>query len=88
MKNERHITRTIETTYAEVMTVNTETAEVKILTFTYGKGIADPLKYIRKHHETDTIKIVSIVSEKTETALYTMPERTFIEHATMVTKDS
>lgn len=84
MARERLITRTIETKEIEVMTVDTETAEVKIKTITVGvdyNKTADTLKYLRKHYETETVKIVSVIKESVTTKLYGMPEQEFIRLA-------
>ena len=84
MAKERMVTRTIETKEIEVMTVNTETAEVLNICITVGVDYnksSDTLKFIRKHYETETVKIVAIVSEKVTTKLYGMPEQEFIRLA-------
>lgn len=84
MAKERMVTRTIETKEVEVMTVDTESAEVKIQVITVGvdyNKTPDTLKYLRKHHETDTLKIVSVIKETVTTKLYGMPEQDFIRLA-------
>lgn len=84
MARQRMVTRTIETREIDVMCVNVETAEVKILTLTVGQDYnksTDTLKMLRKHHETETVKIVSVVNEKVTTKLYGMLEQDFIKYA-------
>ena len=84
MAKERMITRTVETKEVEVMTVNTETAEVKIDVIVVGvdyNKATDTLKYLRKHYETETVKIVSVIKETVSTKLYGIPENDFIRLA-------
>ena len=84
MARERMVTRTVETKEVEVMTVNTETAEVKVSVIVVGvdyNKATDTLKYLRKHHETETVKIVSVIKETVSTKLYGMPEQDFIRLA-------
>ena len=84
MARQRMVTRTIETREIDVMFVNVETAEVKILTLTVGQDYSkstDTLKMLRKNYETETTKIVSVVNEKVTTKLYGMLEQDFIKYA-------
>lgn len=81
------ITRTVETKEVEVMTVNTETAEVKVDVIVVGvdyNKATDTLKYLRKHYETETLKIVSVIKETVSTNLYGMSEQEFIRLATVL----
>lgn len=83
MAKERMVTRTIELNKFTVLTVNTDTAEVLRVDYTTGAlSGADPLKAIKAQHETETYKLVSIVSHEYTTVLYGMPESDFIAHAT------
>ena len=87
MAKERMITRTVETKEVEVMTVNTETAEVKVDVIVVGvdyNKATDTLKYLRKHYETETLKIVSVIKETVSTNLYGMSEQEFIRLATVL----
>ena len=84
MARERLVTRTIETKEVEVMTVDTDTADVKIQVIVVGvdyNKTPDTLKYLRKHYETDTVKIVSVINETVTTKLYGIPEQDFIRLA-------
>lgn len=84
MARERMVTRTVILTVAEVMTVNTTTAEVQITTFEIGGGLSadkDILKAVKKAHETDDLKIVKLNEVTTREVLYGMPESDFIRLA-------
>lgn len=84
MARERMVTRTVELTIAEVMTVDTTTAEVKIVAYEVGGGLTEEkavLKAVKKLHETDTFKCVSVQSITVKEILYGMAEIDFIKHA-------
>ena len=84
MARERMVTRTVELTIAEVMTLNVTTAEVKTIAYEVGGGLTDEkavLKAVRKLHENDTFKCVAVQSISTKEILYGMPEIDFIKHA-------
>lgn len=84
MARERMVTRTVELTIAEVMTLNTATAEVATVTYKVGGTFKDTnavLKTVKKLHETDTFKCVAVQSVSTEEVLYGMPEAEFIKLA-------
>lgn len=86
MARTRMVTRTVEVNTYSVMTCNTETAEV--LTVDYKVGVIpqsiEPMKYLKKLYETDTVKLCAITSHTVETILYGMPEDEFIAHATVL----
>ena len=80
------ITRTVEVNTYSVMTCNTETAEVRTIDFKVGvipKSI-EPMKYLKKQYETETLKLCAITSHTVETILYGMPEDEFIKNATVL----
>lgn len=84
MARERMVTRTVFLNVAEVMTVNTTTAEVRNITVEIGGGLStdkDILKAIKKSHETDTLKVVTLVSVTAKEVLYGMSESEFIRLA-------
>lgn len=84
MARERMVTRTVELTVAEVMTLDTTTAEVRIIPYEIGGGLTDNaaiLKAVKKLHETDTFKCVAVQSVSVEEILYGMTEIDFIKHA-------
>ena len=84
MARERMVTRTVELTIAEVMTLDTTTAEVKTVAYEVGGGLTEEkavLKAVKKLHETDTFKCVAVQSITVKEILYGMPEIDFIKHA-------
>ena len=83
MARERMVTRTVEVNTYSVMTCNVDTAEAGVMDFKCGMipQSVEPLKHLKKLYETDTLKLVAIVSRETETVLYGMPEKEFIAAA-------
>lgn len=84
MARERMVTRTVELTIAEVMCLNTTTAEVQVRSFEIGGGLTEEkaiLKAVKKLHETDTFKCVALQSVSVKEILYGMTEIDFIAHA-------
>ena len=83
MAKERIITRTIESNIFEVMACDIETAEVKTIEIRTGVLTVNtnPERYLKKHFETDTLKICAVISHRTETRLYGMPESLFMQYA-------
>lgn len=84
MARERMVTRTVELTVAEVMTLNTDTAEVRIIPYEIGGGLTDPeaiLKAVKKIYESATVKCVAVKNVSVKEILYGMTEQEFIAHA-------
>lgn len=83
MARQRMVTRTVEVNKFSVMTVNTETAEVRVIDYTLGAldKNADAMKILKKAYETGTLKLCAITEHTSETLLYGMPEGEFIEKA-------
>lgn len=84
MARERMVTRTVELSVAEVMTLDTTTAEVRVIPYEIGGGLTDNaliLKAVKKLHETDTFKCVAVQSVSVKEILYGMTEQEFISHA-------
>ena len=83
MANVKMVTRTIEQTTAEVMCVDTTTAQVTINSYTIGGAYTDEdlLKKLKKLFEADGIVIVKIESQHTEHLLLGMTEEDFIRYA-------
>lgn len=81
------ITRTIQTTRANVLCLDINQAEPfnkeVILPRTY-KTDESVLKKARELIDTDSVKAVSVVSTSVEETLYGMPENVFIENATVL----
>ena len=83
MKKEKLITRTITVSTAEFMCLDTETANVEIVTAELiGKVDKETaLKIYKVSAETDTFKAVSCQSVNYTEQLYGMTEKEFIKHA-------
>lgn len=86
MARKRMVTRTVEVNTYSVMTCNTETAEVRTIDYKVGviPQSIEPMKYLKKQYETETLKLCAITSHTVETILYGMPEDEFIKNATVL----
>lgn len=86
MARMRMVTRTVEVNTYSVITCNTETAEVRTIDFKVGviPQSIEPMKYLKKQYETETLKLCAITSHTVETILYGMPEDEFIKNATVL----
>ena len=83
MKKEKLITRTITVTTGEFMCVNTETANVEVVTAKLMGKLDNEtaLKLYKSTVESDTFKVVTCQSIVYSEQLYGMTEKQFIEHA-------
>lgn len=83
MARKRMVTRTIEQTKAEVMTIDVTTAEVKLQTYDIGGKYTDEelLKALQNIFQTDTLKLVHIETQVCEEVLLGMSEDDFIRLA-------
>ena len=81
------VTRTIQTTHANVLCMDIENREPcnrdVILPRTYKDDNAI-LKAVKKVIETDTLKAVQVVSSMVQETLYGMSEQDFIAHASIL----
>nr|DAM70580.1 MAG TPA: hypothetical protein [Caudoviricetes sp.] len=86
MARMRMVTRTVEVNTYSVMTCNTETAEVRTIDFKVGviPQSIEPMRYLKKQYETETLKLCAITSHTVETILYGMPEDEFIKNASVL----
>lgn len=78
------VTRTIRTTNATLMCVNTENAEVNNIDVVLPRTFEDDtaiLKAAKKYHETETNKVVAVVASSVSETLYGMSENDFIANA-------
>ena len=90
MARRRVVTRTVVGTEYTCMTVDTVTATVgtKLFTLTGQTYTQDKaLKLLQKQYDTDTEKVVSIVSEKNVDCIYGMLESDFIRLASRMDED-
>ncbi len=83
MARERMVTRTVSETTVTVMCVNVTTAEMENKVYTLGQvsNQSDALKALKKLYETDTFKLVAVVSMNVTEQLYGMTEVEFIKLA-------
>ena len=76
----RMVTRTINETVVTAMVVSVADAKVDYseykLASTYTSEEA--LKYLKKHYESEEVKLVSVTNIQTEEKLYGMPESEFM----------
>ena len=84
MARERMVTRTVSVSNVEVMCLDVTTAEVQVRHFKMNGEYTDfntALKAVKKVHETDTFKCVSVMTITMEEVLYGMYELEFIRLA-------
>ena len=83
MAGKRMITRTVEQTTANVMTLDVTTAEVKVCTYDIGGQYNDEelLKKLQQLFQTDTLKLVHVESQTCKEVLLGMEEEDFIRLA-------
>ena len=83
MARKRMVTRTVEQTTAQVMTLDVTTAEVQVRTYDIGGKYSDEdlLKKLQKLFQTDTLKLVHIESQTYKEVLLGMDEEDFIRLA-------
>ena len=78
------VTRTVQTTLATVLCLNTETAEPFNQTVTLSGTFKDNkavIKAVKALIENDTISVAKVVDVEIEEKLYGMPEQDFINAA-------
>lgn len=82
-KRERMITRTVDITTAEYMSLDVTTAEVKVqyIELSGNYNTKEALKVVQEMLQTETLKIVHVTSVSHTEVLYGMTEEKFIEVA-------
>ena len=84
MARQRMVTRTIEFTVAEIMTINVNTCEVLVTEYRVNglyETEKDVLKAMQKQFESDCLKLVKVDNWHTESVLFGMLESKFMELA-------
>ena len=83
MARKRMVTRTVEQTTAQVMTLDITTAEVQVYTYNIGGKYTDEelLNKLQKLFQTETLKLVHIESQVCNEVLLGMDEEEFIRLA-------
>lgn len=84
------ITRTIKTTTAKVMVVNTEDGSTVIKGYELPRTYKDNKAVLRalEDQNTDTQKLVHVVDTTVNERLYGMPESDFMKYAQLIDKDT
>lgn len=85
------VTRTIQTTHAMALCVDTNTATTskqEVVVPRVYKNEEVMLKAVKAQIETDTLKAVAIIDSWVSEALYGMSEVDFMAHATVIEKNS
>lgn len=80
MARERMVTRTVNQTVAEVMTLNVVTCEVQLQSFTISGVLTgdELLKKLQTLYQTDELKLVHVNKSEVNEVLYGMTEDEFI----------
>lgn len=83
MAREKMVTRTIKSADVDVMTIDTSTAEVRIIPYTTEPQENEEkyLKILRKEFETDTFKLIKVQNVEIYEDLYGMSEKEFKQYA-------
>lgn len=86
MARKRMVTRTVEQTTAQVMTLDVTTAEVQIRSYDIGGRYTDTelLKKLQKLFQTDILKLVHIEEQSCKQVLLGMDEEDFIRIANVL----
>lgn len=87
MARQRMVTRTVLETVCEVMVVDVTSANVENRAFTIQGTFAkteDALIALKKRYETDTEKLITVVSMENKETLYGMLETDFIKLANVL----
>lgn len=82
------ITRTIKTTTAKVMVVDTESGSTAIKDYELPRTYKDTKAVLRylEDQNTGTYKLVHVVDTTVNERLYGMPESEFMKHAQLIDK--
>ena len=84
MKKEKMITRTINSTKAQVMQVNVKTATVEMVNVEVAgkyEDLSELLKAVQAQYDTEERKSVTVVTFEDVETLYGMPESVFMKYA-------
>lgn len=87
MAKQAQVTRTITTTVAEVLCVDTTTQTTTTISVTLPRTYKDEkdlMKAVKNIVDTDTVKSVTVLSTNIVETLYGMLESEFIKHASVL----
>lgn len=86
MARERMVTRTIVFQETEVMCLDISSAKAHIGTFCTASPSPLSIDQLKERYDTGTIKLVSIVSNRTKEQVYGMREDDFMKHAHVINR--
>ena len=89
MARNAKITRTITTTTADILCIDTSTEQTFVETVTFGntfKANSDILKAARKRLNSETVQAISVKNVTTDSKLYGIDEDFFLAHAEVIEK--
>ena len=86
MARQRMITRTITFQETEVMCLDISTAQAHVSTFCPASPAPLSLDQLKARYDTDTVKLVTILNNRTSEQVYGMTEDDFMEHAHIITR--
>ena len=80
------ITRTITFQETEVMCLDISTAQAHVSTFCTASPAPLTLDQLKTRYDTDTVKLVTILNNRTTEKVYGMSEDDFMAHAHIITR--
>ena len=86
MARQRMITRTITFQENDVMWLDISTAQAHEQTFCTASPQPLTIDQLKARYDTETVKLVSIVSNRQSEQVYGMSEDDFMEHAHIITR--
>ena len=86
MARQRMITRTITFQETEVMCLDISTAQAHVSTFCTANPAPLTLDQLKARYDTDTNKLVAILSNRTTEQVYGISEDDFMAHAHVITR--
>ena len=86
MARPRMITRTITFQETDVMCLDIESAQAHIGTFRTASPAPLTIGQLKDRYDTETVKLVSIVSNRQHEQVYGMSEDDFMAHAHVITR--
>ena len=86
MARQRMVTRTITFQEAEVICLNIETAQAQVNLFITASPTPLTIEQLKAKYDTDTVKLVSIVTSRQSEQCYGMTEDDFMRYAHVVTR--
>ena len=86
MARQRMITRTITFQETDVMWLDISTAQAHVSTFCTASPTPLTLDQLKARYDTDTNKLVTILSNRTTERVYGMSEDDFMKYAHIITR--